>query len=91
MYPLRDDLSSSQRLWNFNPVSSILFFFYLAAPGLSRGTRDLRPSPCRIFSYSIWELVPRPETKPSFSTLETRSLGHSTGEVPVPPILVFVT
>ena len=65
----------------------VCFFIYLAASGLSYGTRDLPSSlwhawslvvVCELFSYSMWDLVPWPGIEPDPPVLETWSLSHWT-------------
>ena len=55
--------------WKDLPFLFFLIFIYLAAPGLSCGTQDLQSllwhvgpfiAICRLFSCSMWDLVPWP-------------------------------
>ena len=78
----------------------ICLFIYLAAPGLSYGTRDLPSSlwyagslvmVFELFSYSMWDLVPWPGIKPGPRLLETWSLSHwTTREVLVDSMFRFI-
>ena len=76
-----------------------LFWIYLAAPGLSCSTQDLRCmaggifliAACRTFSCGMWDLVPWPGIEPGPPELATWSLSHwTTREVPTTTYFCFI-
>ena len=81
------------KCYTYRTLISLIIFIYLAAPGLSYGTREFwsLAAGMQTLSCGMWDLAPRPGMESRPSALGGRSLSHwITREVPLTVCLFFL-